>query len=90
MKNRPKFWYELPFCIMDDIARKVELCYNPYKSSYDEILANVLNQHSLNYRNSKIVQEYYETISDEGLQKLYFHNLRNLESRIEELKQYLK
>lgn len=81
-KSRPKFWYQLPGNIMESIADSCELDYDSYEGSFQDSLHSILCNPEITSRNGEMIQEKYESLSNQELFDIVANNLISLQNQV--------
>ena len=89
MITKPKNWYQLPYPMMVALVDRCDLIYDVYESSHDEAVTSVLSNPTYYYENNKIIQSYFDGMSDETFNKFSMDVRERLKSQLLEINNFL-
>jgi hypothetical protein len=82
---KPKFWNQTPRTIQEWLVNAIDLDYDCYEYSSVEVITELLNNPNAYDINYKIVQDYYESLSEESLMEVAINSIIGTQGELNSL-----
>lgn len=87
MKNKPK-WNDLPWCLQERLLYEMDLDYDGYETSREDVIHSVSNG-DISDRNKYCIESFYKTFPLETLELYLKQEIEQKENSLKYMKEML-